>query len=564
MVGNNEIYNAPELRAQLEKAGHVFSTHSDTEVMVHAWEEWGQESFARLNGMYAIALIDTRKRVTVLARDPLGIKPLHLMKQGRGFAFASEIKSLLTVQSGAKPDLDSLHVFMNLRYLPGDSTLFEGIERVPPGQSIAIDWDTLRETRRSHFDWKAAKERREAIGFDEASEKLHALLDRAVGRHLLSDVEVGAYLSGGMDSSVVASLAGRKISGLRSFCMAFGEPTDENADAKRAADAFGTRHVDFSVAGTALDRYRETLWHVEEPKINCIQGYALAQGVAGNGLKVALSGLGGDELFAGYTNNDILFPMAKIVRFTGNSTSPHHLAWMPRAGRPGDFYLRAGELAENIRNPLQYYAILRNSFDHDPRWLGEIYSKPRESWRNRTVDVLSPYFDRSQPDVMNELLCLEMRTKLINDFLLTEDRVSMAHGLEVRVPFLDRELVQFVLSLPSSFKYRPGQKKRLLKAAMKPELPAWVLAKPKWGFSFNPHLLFKTELKPFAQKILTRERVEEMGLFSWKWIQSVLEAPPHPKMRWHYFNLWVMAGTVIWHDLFFSGKKGNVARDEAS
>ncbi|MEZ4752298.1 MAG: asparagine synthase-related protein [Bdellovibrionota bacterium] len=217
-------------------------------------------------------------------------------------------------------------------------------------------------------------------------------------------------------------------------------------------------------------------------------------------------------------------------------------------------YFRALELGLNLNDPLSYYAILRNAFDHSPFLLNALYASPSKHWRNYSIEALRPYFDEKDPDVLNALLRLEARTKLVNDFLLTEDRVSMAHALEVRTPLLDKTLVEFAFALPSSAKYQFRQKKMLLKKAVQKYLPAEVLEKRKWGFSFTPHLFFEKQLRDFAKNTLTKSEVNKLGWFSWPWIEGVLNSKPTPKMRWHYFNLWVMAGFHVWHNTFFENR----------
>jgi len=545
IIGNNEIYNGPELREELIAKGHKFSTHSDTEVALHGWVEWGEAVFSKLNGMFALIIVDTRTRTCVLARDPMGIKPLHFAQVGKGFAFASEIKSLFAVP-GIKqvPNWDAIHLFLNFRYVPDERTLFEGVERLPPGSYAVLSEGKMRITPYFSLNGLASA----GGSYAQAKESLAEVLPRAVKRHLMADVEVGAYLSGGIDSSLVSALAVRESPKLRTFCLAFGEPTDENRYASEVAGQIRSRHEDLHIGGQPLTRYEEILWHVEEPKVNCVQGFVLAEAVAKN-LKVVLSGLGGDELFAGYETNDYLYPMTKFPRLgRGLTLSPlQTLAPFPQA----DHYFRAAELGVNLTDPVAYYAILRNAFDHNPALMKRIYERHPKHWENLSVESLRPYYDRNNPDRLNALLCLEARTKLVNDFLLTEDRVSMAHSLEVRVPLLDKELLELAFPLPSSFKYAPGKKKKILRDVGTSWLPDKVLNRKKWGFSVNPHLLFDKQLREFAGRELTRERVGELGVFSWKWIQQVLEAPPNPRMRWHYFNLWVIAGLSIWHRTFF-------------
>ena len=215
--------------------------------------------------------------------------------------------------------------------------------------------------------------------------------------------------------------------------------------------------------------------------------------------------------------------------------------------------MRATDLALNLRNPLAFYATLRNVFDHNPRTMNEIYLDAPKHWHGMTHGVLEKYWDKTDPDVLNGILALEAKTKLVNDFLLTEDRVSMAHGLESRVPLLDQDLMDYAFHLPSHFKYRRGTKKYLLKQVAKPWLPEFVIKKKKWGFSVNPYLLFQKQLKQFAEGELTPSRLKDLDVFSPQWVDQVLKAKPSPLLRWHYFNLWVMCGYSLWHRQFIEG-----------
>jgi len=554
IVGNNEIYNASELRHQLIKEGYRFRTRCDTEVILAGWTLWEEEVFSRLNGMFAVAIVDLQRRICVLARDPMGIKPLHWKKIGRGVAFASEIKSLLALER-PKLNRDALHLFMNFRYIPTQETLFDGIHRIEPGSFRVLGKDTT-----SHHRYFSISQTSFKGSFDDAVEETAQLLPSAVKRHLVSDVEVATYLSGGIDSSMVSTLAAREIPSIRTYCIRFGEPSDEHEDAIRIAKNIGSRHETISIAESPLDNLKRTIWNVEEPKVNSLQGFALAREVSKD-VKVALSGLGGDELYGGYVNNDILnasLLLRKAWPFSGRSMSGVQ-QFFPNP--KFDHYFRMMDLGLHLRDPLQFYIILRNGFDHNKTLLSQIYGKYPSHWHGYCREALKPLFDSTNPDTLNEWLRLEARTKLINDFLLTEDRVSMAHSLEVRVPLLDKELIQSAFSYPSHFHCVAGQKKRILREVARDYLPDSALQKTKWGFSFNPHLLFSTQLKGFAEACLTRSRVEELG-FSWKWVNSVLTAPPSPKLRWHYFNLWVMTGFTLWYDLFFKGDEVGVARQE--
>ncbi len=560
LSSNNEIYNFREIRAELEKTGHKFTTKSDTEVILHAYQQWGTDCFKRFIGMFAIAIIDLKNNVCILARDHLGVKPLHYVSYKSGVFFSSNIKPILALGDfSRKLRKDSFHLFMNFRYIPDNRTLFENVHRVEPGSILKITPGN-KFIKIKYYEI-ASKRRVKFNNIKEAEESLHAELSQAVERHLVSDVEVGLYLSGGMDSSTISYLAAKKNKNIKSFCINFGEPSDEGKDAQLMADYIGSEHKNLFVGENPLKFLPEVIWHVEEPKVNCLQGYLLAREVSKH-VKVVLSGLGGDELFAGYINNDILYPVTMLSKLYKSNTSSHlyslNSLLQSLFSSPGlDHYFRIFDLSLSAYDPLRFYCILRNCFDHNDFLLNSLYKKYDPNWKDLSYNVLKPMFEAENPDILSELLLLEMKTKLTNDFLLNEDRVSMAHGLEVRVPLLDQKLVDFTLALPTSWKYLPFNKKRILKNSVQKWLPPEILKKRKWGFSFNPYYQFRKDLKNIARKILTKQEVEKQGLFSWNWIDKVINTAPTPRMRWHYFNLWVMVGFTIWHKMFIENFSEN-------
>ncbi|MBN2407214.1 MAG: asparagine synthase (glutamine-hydrolyzing) [Elusimicrobia bacterium] len=554
LVSNNEIYNYRELRSELEERGIVFRTRSDTEVILRAYQTWKEDCFEKFLGMFAVAIIDRSRNVCILARDHLGIKPLHIARYKGGIFFSTNIKPFLALPDFARQlDEDAFRVFMNLRYIPGNDTLFKGIRRIDPGSVTTVSKDGTASTRKYFSLGRHAADK--PASSEEAAERLLSHIDESVKRHLVSDVEVGLYLSGGMDSATLASFAAGHNSRIRSFCMNFGEPTDEGEDAAIAAAHIGINHTNLRVGENPLRFLPEVIWHVEEPKVNCIQGYLLAKHVSRH-VKVVLSGLGGDELFAGYINNDILYPCALLAGIARMKTSKHLFSMnsvlQSALRNPSlDKKFRIMDLSLSLFDPLRSYSLLRNCFDHS-RYLTSSIFGGKYAADDLSYRTLGGFYDPGSRDIIGELLLLEMKTKLINDFLLTEDRVSMAHGLEVRVPLLDRKLVEFALSIPTPMKYSFLRKKKILKKAVTDRLPGRILSKKKWGFSFNPYYQFSKDLKTIAGSVLTRDRVESQGLFSYRWIRQVLDARPDPGMRWHYFNLWVMAGFTLWHDMFIA------------
>ena len=555
---NGEIYNFRQLRKDLEGRGHIFSTSSDTEVLVHLYEDFGLDMFNRLNGIFAFALWDNRQKRLILARDHFGVKPMHIYQDKSRVLFASEIKAIL-VDKKVSPTINkqALHYFMNLRYVPGRETLFKGVERLLPGEYAVVDQRGLHRK----FYWKMPRFGGSQLTETSAVDGIIHHLHEAVSRQLVADVSVGAYLSGGMDSSSILAMARREYSRgqIATYTLGFNEPTDELEDAKRVADYFHTRHHPFALDPKPLQCLPEVLWYVEEPKINVVQGFLLARH-AKRFTKVALAGLGGDELFAGYLAYQYMKPSELFHRWIPSfftrcvlkPLSKHVLRWQAHSKNLAlDEYRRAGHMLLSLGDKCRYYAIVRNVWDHNPHMWSQLYG-PRmlEQDLGRTRTVFEPYFADPHQSFVEQALMAEFQTKLVDDFLLNEDRVSMAHGLEVRLPFLDRDLVSFATQLPISMKMRGMKTKYIFKRAMQGIVPEFVLHKKKWGFAFNPYFEFQKDLKETAQRVLTPRRVKELGLFNYDFIKKVLEHRPHPRLRWHYFTLWMMIGFHIWHAMF--------------
>jgi asparagine synthase (glutamine-hydrolysing) len=566
---NGEIYNFKDLRKHLQARGHTFSTSSDTEALVHLYEDFGLDMFDRLNGIFAFALWDNREKRLILARDHFGVKPLHIYQDKSRVLFASEIKAIL-VAAKVTPRINkqALHYFMNLRYVPGRETLFKGVERLLPGEYAVVSDRGLRRA----FYWSMPRPDSSELTEAEAIDGIRGHLQESVSRQLVSDVPVGIYLSGGMDSSSILAMArkGCVDASIDAYTVGFNEPTDEVEDAKRVADHFNTQHHALNLDPKPLQCLPKVLWHVEEPKINVVQGFLLAE-YAKRFIKVALGGLGGDELFAGYLAYQYMKPSEPFHRFMPASFGrrilrpvSNHL--MNAQGRSTnmtfDEYRRGAQLFLSLGDKCQYYGIIRNVWDYDAQVWSQLYG-PRMLKQKLapTRTVFEPYFADRHQSFIEQALTVEFQTKLVDDFLLNEDRVSMAHGLEVRVPFLDRDLVSFANKLPVHMKMNGMKTKSIFKKAMRGVLPGFVLHKKKWGFAFNPYYEFQKDLRETAQQVLTPRRVKELGLFNYDFVKKVLEHSPHPRLRWHYFTLWMMVGFHIWHEMFFRGDSSKPSFD---
>jgi len=556
VVYNGEIYNFPELRAELEAGGHRFATRSDTEVIVHLYEDLGNNFPRRLEGMFAIALWDARERRLLLVRDQFGIKPLHFALHDHALYFASEIKCILAVPGFSRElDKQSMHFMLNLRYIPGSGTLFKGVQRLLPGQMMI--WRDGEIKIQRYYSLPTRVDRGKSP--EEWAEGIREHFQSAVKRHLISDVPLGVFLSGGMDSSsIVACMRRLNIPDIKTYTLAFNEPTDEIEDARFVARHFGTEHHDLRIDAEPLRKLPEIIWYMEEPKINQLQGFMVSQ-FASQHVKVVLSGMGGDELFAGYINNryihyssllgdhipHILNPWLRIMgeRVHALQTRLGGMAW--------DEYRRGIQMLLASGDRARYYLILRNAWDGSPRNFNLIYH-PGFKTRDLvlTEEYFRPFFPNNGESFLAQALRVEFLTKMVDDFLVNEDRTSMANSLEARVPFLDRRFVEFCFSIPEEWKLRRNRLKYIFKEAMRPVLPPETLRKKKWGFAFNPYRQFQKDLRSTAERLLTRKRIDTQGIFQYDYLRRIMDHRPHQRMRWHYAYLWMVVGFQIWHRMF--------------
>ena len=561
VIYNGEIYNYPELRGELVSRGHVLKTRCDTEILPHLYEDEGLAFLDRLNGIFAFALWDQKRRRLFLVRDPLGVKPLVYACAGTRAAFGSEAKAVLA--SGIlDPQVDeaALHLSMNVRYIPGDRTLFAGIRRLLPGHVAEIGDGSFSVRRWSEIDWSPDHSLREVDWI----EGIRVHLQAAVQRQLLSDVPIGVALSGGVDSSGIVAMIRAHYSGrLRTFTLGFDEPSDENEDARFIANRFETEHRDIVLSEPAMHYLREAVYFTEEPKVNCLQLYLLHRFVGGF-VKVSLSGLGGDELFAGYDFYRFLRRPAwtrGLPRFLFRNGIEPLLGATARLGSslgypPLDLYVRGLEWVASLNDGARRYLLLRNAWDFNGTLLRRVYTDDfLDRLQTRCRDEFDEYF-RPEGWLEEDALKAEFGTKMPNDLLHNEDTMSMAHGVESRVPLLDLEWVRFARRIPPEIRFGGGGgSKQLLKRAMEGLLPERTLQKKKWGFTVDPVEQYKKDLRPIAEELLTPTRLGEHGFFRASFVKSVLAQRPQPRLRWHYFMLWQMIAFDHWSDLFLKGDR---------
>jgi asparagine synthase (glutamine-hydrolysing) len=573
VVYNGEIYNYPELRDRVLARGHRLATRCDTELLPHLYEDEGIGFASRLNGIFAFALYDRSRQKLFLVRDPLGVKPLVYAVRGRRLAFGSEAKAILA--SGlvdAELDEAGLHLTMNLRYIPGERTLFRGIRRLPPSHVLEFEDGEPRLSSYTSFDWTPD----ETLSEEDWIEGIRAHYQSAVKRQLQSDVAVGVSLSGGIDSSSIVAMLRRSESGpITTFTLGFDEPNDELADARRVARTFETDHHETVLHEPALAYLRDAIRHTEEPKVNSLQLYLLHRFI-GEHVKVVLSGLGGDELFAGYDFYGYLARTAKLrsgaVGAGFRAISPA-LDWTARRGaafgRPQlDLFVRRLEWLASVDDGARNYLLLKNAWDFNDALLRRVYTPEfLDRLGTTTREGFDRFFDGDgQPEA--QAMRAEFSTKMVSDLLHNEDTMSMAHSVESRVPLLDLELVRFAARIPDEIRFQGGLK-GLLKKSLAGVLPDEVLTKKKWGFTFDPVEQYRKDLRSMALDVLTPDRLRASGVFNTDFVQRVLQAKPHPRLRWHYFLLWQMIGVELWREIFVetgssSASTGPLARPAAT
>lgn len=558
LVYNGEIYNFPELRRELEGCGRRFHSLTDTEVLLHGYLEWGPDVVHRLNGMFAFALWDRRSETLWLARDPIGIKPLFYHDDGRVLRFGSEIKAILADPAiTPKPDGPGTDLFLTYGYTPAPWTGFEGIRQLAAGESLLVRRDESPQPRRWHR--LPYPDGPGAWSGQESAERLGAAIDAAVRRQMVSDVPLGALLSGGLDSSaVVRGMARSRPEEIQTFTIGFDDPShDESPYAAEVARLFNTKHHVRTVAADAADILLSVVSHAEEPFADnsAIPFYLLSESVR-RGVTVALSGDGADELLAGYDT------------YRASQLAP----WFRRIPAP----IRHGVIRPLVRrlatSDRKYgWSMLLKRFI-----AGADLPFPRDhcSWRrylsadlrtqlltpeflsNACEDPLAPYANAldDAPDWLTPLerqLHLDLRFHLPNDMLVKVDRMSMAHALEVRVPLLDLEIVETCLAIPPRHKRRGKHGKLVLKNLLSPELPRHLVQRRKSGFLVPLERWLRNEWQPLLRSVLTEEFAAQTGMFRWTALQRLLQDVSAGRFD-HAYTVYALLVHGLWWKMWIS------------
>ena len=518
LVGNGEIYNHELLRAELESRGHVFSSRSDVEVALHAYEEWGESFVERLEGMFALALWDAGSRTLVAARDRAGEKPLYYARTARRLILASEIKALLTCPDVSREvDLDALDQFLTYEYVLAPRTIFSAVRRLPAAHYMVYHNGALMVKRY----WDAAAVSLQAWNDEDAAAALRETLQRAVARQTMSDVPLGAFLSGGLDSSAVVAMmaSGEDGATVNTFSMGFADGSyNELPHARRVAACFRTRHREGMVEPDVAELFHRLIVHLDEPfaDVSVFPTFLVSQ-IARAHVTVALSGDGGDELFGGYDTYDadrLARRISAVVPQTAVSAIEGLTALFPPSGRKKGLVNKLKRFMTGLTGAPPEIGHYRWMTYLSPAAKRALYT-PALRVALAGSDVYRPIRDAlgsaNTDDLLNRQLYTDLSVYLADDILVKVDRMSMATSLETRAPFLDVDVMKLAFSMPGHLKIRRGVRKYVLKRAMADTLPRSILRRSKEGFSIPMKNWIKRELAPLMHDLLASERIARRG-----------------------------------------------------
>ncbi len=546
IVFNGEIYNCAELRAELEERGRRFRSRCDTEVVLRAYQEWGRECLPRLRGMFALAIWKESEKRLLLARDRMGIKPLYFLRQGDELYFGSELKTILAhPQVARRIDPIGLHYYLGLNYVPGPYTLVDGIEKLQPGR-----WLEWRDgwTESGEY-WRLDIRPQARWTLEDAREELDSLLKSAVREHLVSDVPLGVWSSGGLDSSTILHYAaGASPNRLKTFSVSFrGRSFDESRYFRLVSSVYGTEHHEFDLSPEIeLSSAIESLaWHSDEPSADAgaLPVWFLSR-MCRQHVTVALSGEGADELFGGYVTYlaDRLAGRLRRVPLAARRLALAALNRWPVSDEKISFeYKLKRFLAGSLLDPDEAHLFWNGTFsDGEQRGLSL-----RNGHGSLAIPFQSPFRPPEEAGLLNRYLWYDQRFYLPDDILNKCDRMSMAHSLEVRPPFLDHRIVEFAASLPLDLKIRGGTLKYVLRALMRGKLPAPVIRRKKEGFDIPIHDWLRGPLRPLLLDTLTEDAVGRSGLFRPGRVRSLVEAHLDRRANLGY-HLWGLLILFLW------------------
>ncbi len=543
LVFNGEIYNHRDLRAELTASGHVFGTTCDTEVVLHAFAQWGTASFARLRGMFAVAVWSAEERELTLARDPSGIKPLFYLEEGPRLYFGSEMKAIF-VHPEVKRSIDrqSLDTYLSMNYVPGRRTMAAGVCKLQPGH--ALTWKSGKTFIQSYGEpVQPVQVRRRDL--ESSAEELDGLLHASIREQMVADVPIGVWLSGGLDSSTLVHYASQHTTQrLKTFSITFqGRSFDESSDSRAIASAYGTDHHEFDLGPEQVtpDSILDLVYYADDPiaDAGAVPAWHLSR-MSAREVTVALSGEGSDELFGGY----LTYAADRYARWARIVPAPARRMALALAGRLqasdekiGLEYKLQRFLAGSLLPPAEAHVFWNGTHSTEQRQ--ELLLAPQGEYTRHILSNLPKRGD------LRRFLQFDQRYYLTDDILTKVDRMSMAHSLEVRPAFLDPRIVAFAAALPMQHCIGGGTTKRVLRHLMQDKLPARILSKEKQGLDIPVHEWLRGHLKPLLLDTLSRRAVEASGLFHWHAVARMLETHMRREANLGY-HLWGMLMLFLW------------------
>lgn len=558
VVCNGEIYNFREIRRDLEARGHRFASDSDTEVIVHLYEEYGLDCVKHMAGMFAFALWDTGRSRLVLGRDRLGVKPLYVRRDSSRLIFASEAKAILAVPGvDTVLDMVGLEEYLAFGYVGGARTMFEGMETLPPAALMVI------ENGRVAVDtyWRPAAESDNSLSDGKWASLVRDKLEEAVAAEMISDVPLGAFLSGGVDSSaVVAMMTKHSDQPIRTYSIGFdtggaGAFYNELPYAREVSNLFGTEHREILVRPNVAELLPKLLWHMDEPIADSafITTYLVSE-FARRDVTVILSGVGGDELFGGYR------------RYLGDfyARRYHNLpAWLRRRVVAPLASLLPSDRHSPLMNLSRYArAFLESSeLDFEDRYRSYVQvfgadalDRMLVAGRRGEIDSFDQAFQVARGgDGLNRLMRMDLMTQMPNDLLMLTDRMSMATSLECRVPLLNHQLVELAAAIPEGTRIRKRKLKHVLKQALAGVLPARILNRPKRGFGAPMGAWIREELAPLTKFLLSRDSITRRGLFDWREVGDTM-ARHEARKADHTDHLLALLNFEVWARMYLDGR----------
>jgi asparagine synthase (glutamine-hydrolysing) len=563
IVFNGEIYNYREIRKVLVQKGHSFASQTDTEVIIHAYEEYGEDCVSRLRGMFAFAIWDDRSQTLLVARDRVGIKPLYYFLDEDKLVFGSEIKAILKDRSVPRElDLPLIDRFLTYFYVPGNETLFRNIRKLGPGQCLIA--------RKGKVDFKSYWDlvfspRNNGRTFSQSKDELLERLREAVEIHMISDVPVGFLLSGGVDSTALLSLAIQQTNkDISTFTLGFaGEGfADERHYASLAAKTFGTRHYDLTITcDDFADFLPKYVWHMEEPVCEppAVALYYVSK-LASQFVKVLISGEGGDEAFAGYPNYRSMVWLERIKRVLGPFKGAGADVFGALFRAPG--FDRIRKFIPLMRAPLEEYYLSRTSSPfnffnceypsiYTREFLHSICKKDSCLPTTRLIENVS------ENDALEKMLYVDTMSWLPDDLLVKADKITMANSVELRVPLLDHEVLEFAAGLPSSYKLHGITTKYILKTAFRKVVPHEILDRKKTGFPVPYGAWMRKELKPLVEDMLLSGTALDRGYFTKQGVEKLISA--NLNGRDHSKEVFSLLVLELWHREFMDGAPGDRA-----